>query len=106
MTAQEVFWKGQSGRQYKYYVHDLDTRWKDAPGNYIFAKKSGQGWVAIYVGETESLRDRIPNHEKWSCARRNGVTHIHAHVNNGGMAKRREEEDDLIAAHDPPCNEE
>jgi len=104
MSNQEVFWKGVSGNTYRYIVYGLDTRWNDVPGNYIFAKWTGSRWVAVYIGETESFLQRLPDHEKIACARRNGATHIHAHVNNGGRDARRREESDLVAAHNPPCN--
>jgi len=105
MTAQIVNWKGVSGKSYQYTVHALETNWNDVPGNYIFAKLDGNRWTAIYIGETESFAKRLPNHEKWPCVRRYGATAIHAHVNNSGTQGRRNEEQDLIALHDPPCNE-
>lgn len=104
MTQQVVIWKGASRREYEYRVYNLDARWNDVPGNYIFAARLGSGWKAIYVGETESFVDRLPTHEKWPCVRRNGATHIHAHINRAGTAARRSEESDLIAEHRPPCN--
>jgi hypothetical protein len=104
MSTQEIFWKGLSGRTYRYSVFGLDTRWNDVPGNYIFARWSGGRWEAVYIGETESFLQRLPNHEKWPCARRNGVTHVHAHVSNEGLVSRRAEEADLIASDNPPCN--
>ena len=108
MTTQKVKWTGESGKQYEYWVYDTNTTWKDAPGNYIFAGRDQQNqWVPLYIGETGSLRDRlspIDRHEKWPCARRNGATHVHAHVNQDGIQERRKEESDLIDAHNPRCN--
>ena len=106
MTTEKATWKGASGRTYTYWVHSLNTNWKAVPGNYIFAKRSGHGWIAIYIGETDNLAERLPNHEKWDCARRHGVTHLHAHENTGGAAARRAEEADLIENYDPPCNKQ
>ena len=107
MTTQtKVAWRGQSGTTYEYTVYTLDTNWNDTPGNYIFAKRNAQGaWVAIYIGETESLKNRLTtSHEKWACAVRNGVTHMHAHVSSSVASVRRAEESDLIARYKPICN--
>ena len=103
-TAQKQMWTGKSRKTYEYTVYGLTTEsWNDVPGNYIFAKKLTGGWNAVYIGETESFKDRIPNHEKWECAKRNGATHIHAHNNNNETA-RTAEETDLRHAFNPPCN--
>ena len=99
-------WTGASGTQYEYTVFALDTKWDDVAGNYIFAKESASGWQPLYFGETESFRARlVPSHEKLPCALRNGITHIHAHINTNDAA-RLAEESDLIAAYDAPCNKE
>ena len=96
---QRVTWTGKSGSQYEYTVYLMDsTNWSDVPGNYIFAGLSGNVSKPAYIGETQSFKDRLPGHEKKPCAIRNGASHIHAHVNNGGQAARRAEEADLIDA--------
>ncbi len=106
MANETVNWPGASGTKYKYWVHSLDTTFKDQGGNYIFAKKTASGkWTPVYIGETESLSDRLPNHDKLPCVRRNGGTHIHAHT-SGGQRERRAEEADLLANFNPPCNKE
>ena len=100
-------WHGASGRRYEYYAHAIGTTsFNDVPGNYIFAKHSDSGSAStLYIGQTTSLRDRITaSHEKWPCVTRNGVTHIHQHVNSNA-ANRLSEEQDLIQAASPPCND-
>jgi hypothetical protein len=100
-----VVWQGATGVRYHYHEYDPDhTSWYAVPGNYIFAMLTPAGWQAIYVGETESFKQRIPSHERWEAARRHGATHVHARVNNAGEQARRAEESDLIRALDPPCN--
>ena len=97
-------WTGNSGKTYSYEIHKINTIWNDVAGNYIFAKETSPSkWAALYIGETQSLRDRLPNHEKRPCPTRNGTTHIHVHVNSGSAA-RLAEESDLIAANDPAFN--
>lgn len=100
-----MIWVGQSGTEYRYEVCDFEGDWKDAPGNYIFAKALPEGrWEAIYIGETHSFKERIPNHSVLPCARRHGFTHVHAHLGSNDRAVRRREESDLIERHRPPCN--
>ena len=107
MAEQTIMWPGASGKEYKYWIYRIGTTFKDTPGNYIFAKESSPGrWTPIYIGETESLRDRLSNHDKMPCVKRHGGTHIHAHTTSGGQDVRRAEESDLLAKWDPPCNKE
>ena len=107
MAMDTVNWTGLSAQKYTYYMHQLPWRPSaDQTGNYIFAKESASGWQPLYFGETESFRARlVPSHEKLPCALRNGITHIHAHINTNDAA-RLAEESDLIAAYDAPCNKE
>ena len=101
-----IMWPGKSGKEYKYWIYPIGASFKDAPGNYIFAKESKPGhWLPVYIGQTNSLSTRLANHEKESCAKRNGATHIHAHLNER-EADRLAEEKDLILRWKPPCNEQ
>jgi len=105
MSNPDIHWEGQSGRTYGYWIHPLGTTFKDEPGNYIYAKETSPGrWRPIYAGQTASLGDRLADHEKEACARRNGATHVHAHTSAGGESTRRAEESDLIAKWQPACN--
>ena len=108
VTQTQVRWRGTSGNAYTYSVHPLNESWNDVPGNYIFAKHvPGRGWIALYIGETGSLRDRLSpfsSHEKAACASRNGVTHIHAHTSSYLQEVRRTEEADLVSYYNPVCN--
>lgn len=66
-------WKGQSGAEYVYTVYEIGTNWNDVAGNYIFAKEtSPRNREPIYIGETESFKDRLPNHNELPCVRSNG----------------------------------
>ncbi len=105
--ADPINWPGKSGKKYRYWIYSMETLWKSEPGNYIFAKKTSSGkWTPVYMGETDNLANRLPDHEKLPCVRRNGGTHIHTHTNSGGASVRRAEEADLLANFDPPCNKE
>ena len=102
--ADKCIWTGASGKKYEYEIYPIDTNWNDVPGNYIFARESSsRTWQAIYIGQTESFKDRLPNHNELPCIRRNGGTHVHAHVNRDSRA-RLEEEGDLLANNKTACN--
>ncbi len=107
MAEQTIMWPGASRKEYEYWIDDMNSSFKDEPGNYIFAKETSPGrWTPIYIGETESLKDRLSNHEKLPCVKRYGGTHIHAHTTPGGEKARKAEEADLLAKWDPPCNKQ
>ena len=63
-----IMWEGVSGEQYKYWINPIGSSFKSEPGNYIFAKETRPNtWMAIYVGETKNLANRLNNpddHEK------------------------------------------
>ena len=107
MAEQTIMWPGVSGKDYKYWIYPMGSSFKDEPGNYIFAKEtSSNRCTPIYIGETDSLENRLANHEKLPCVKRYGGTHIHAHTTPGGEQVRKAEEEDLLAKWDPPCNKE
>jgi hypothetical protein len=103
--AKTCNWTGKSGTVYNYTIYEIGGDWNDVSGNYIFAKEpSPHNWEAVYIGETESFKDRLPNHEKLPCIKRNGGTHVHAHTNENEKA-RLAEESDLLSNHTTPCND-
>ena len=107
MAEQLIYWTGASGKEYKYWIHEIGTSFKNCPGNYIFTKETSPGrWMPIYIGETESLNDRLSDHEKLPCVNRNGGTHVHVHTNSSNSDARKVEETDLLDKWDPACNKE
>ena len=63
----------------EFEIYDITTLWSEVPGLYIFAGRNSEGqWFPLYVGQTESLAARLPNHEKMLEAVQLGATHIHA----------------------------
>ena len=107
MSERTIQWQGASGTQYKYWILPLNAVFKDAPGNYIYAKEtSPHQWSALYIGQTISLRQRLASHEKEASAIRRGATHIHAHLATKDDDARLHEEADLIARYLPPLNDQ
>ena len=104
VTTAKQRWTGKSGKTYEYYVHKVGDSFKKQAGNYIFCKRNAAGnWVPQYIGQAKNLDERLGNHEQEACAKRNGATHIHAHL-NPVETNRLAEEKDLILNFRPPCN--
>jgi excinuclease UvrABC nuclease subunit len=104
--VQTITWSGKSGQIYKFWIYPIGTTFEEKPGNYIFAKESKpHTWSPVYIGQTKNLNSRLENHEKEQCAKRNGATHVHCHINNT-ESSRLSEERDLILKFQPTCNEQ
>jgi hypothetical protein len=101
-----IGWPGKSGATYTYSIYPRHWQFNaDQPGNYIDAKETSPGhFAAIHVGQTGDLNHRLSNLEQQNCLDRNGTTHLHAHVNNGGEQARLTEENDLILLWNPVCS--
>lgn len=90
---------------YSFGIYNPGGNWNDTPGLYIFAYRGTDGlWRALYIGQTESFRARLPNHERWADAVRYGATHIHAMTETNAV-RRSMIERQLIAVYRPPLNE-
>ena len=102
-----VDWAGQSGAVYSYTIHRDGDNLPVAGGNYIFVRfERGNGYYALYIGQTSNLSNRIPSHEKLPCARNHSMNQLHYRVHNGNEASRLAEESDLIKRWTPPCNDQ
>ncbi len=73
----KVTWQSSSGQVYEFgvYAHS-NTRWYAVPGIYMFASQERGSWRVYYVGQTDSFKDRIPCHEQWTLAVREGATAV------------------------------
>ena len=93
-----------TGTEYTFEVYPKDTTFNDVAGVYLFTKRdSNKTHDILYIGETESFRDRPLGwgHEKWGSAIRMGLTHICVlQTSNRESIERK-----LIAAYNPPLNE-
>ena len=100
MINSQVNWGG-----YIFTVCDMNAPWNDVPGVYIFAglDATGQWWSAKYIGQTNSFRQRMWNHERWQEAMGLGATHVHGMVMQDA-AQRLTAEADLIEGYRPPLN--
>ena len=96
---------GLTGTAYAYTPMTIESAWNSVAGNYAFASQTELGnWRILYVAETPSLRDSLPQHPLWPEALKFGCTHVLAHLNDDGAQARQLEEHDLIVALEPPMN--
>jgi len=106
MTA-DIAWPGLSGKTYSYWftASIAATDLKDEGGNYMFVKQLPNGnWLPVYIGVADSLRNRLPNHERLADARALGATHVMTHTTPSGSQARLDEERDLIQKWNPALN--
>ncbi len=106
----EIF-VGASGKKYNFIVYSTDTKFNDVGAVYIFKKRYRKSdgsykYTPLYIGQTNSLKDRIPSHEEWPCVRRHGVNSICIHLDES-KSSRLVKEKDLIdrGSSPPPCND-
>ena len=101
-------WLGESGKEYIYYVFELDLILPLRVGNYIYARRNEDGrWVPVYMGHGD-LSKLCTNAALLHSIRAKGATHVHARLNT--MADDRHDElNDLLVRYKnafPPdgCN--
>lgn len=86
--------------------HTPSTAWNDVGGIYLFVRPNGSKWQILYVGKTDSFRDRGfgSAHHKWAAAVAKGATQIHAAV-VGTEAERGRLEYLIYSELKPPLND-
>jgi len=95
----QVNWSG-----YLFNVYEHGGNWNDNGGIYIFCGINPHNqWVALYIGQADSFRNRIPSHEQWNAAVRQGASHVHAMV-IPQESQRDLVERFLIQRHQPSLN--
>ena len=75
-------------------------------GIFIYARKRGPEWQALYIGESANLSARLAFNEIAADALLSGATDIHILKTGIGVRERRDIADRLIATNRPPLNEE
>jgi excinuclease UvrABC nuclease subunit len=90
--------------QREFGIFEMDGKWNDLPGVYIFAGVNGNNqWQALYVGQASSFAQRMSGHERWVEARRAGATRVHALVCKQ-QSERDSLEQALIRTYSPRLN--
>lgn len=103
----DATFKGKVGA-YAFEVYTTDTNFNSVGAVYIFSKRvpspdGGGTHTFLYIGQTHSLADRIPNHEKWHCVKDYDVNCICVHRDNNANS-RQHKEIDLLSVNKAPCN--
>src|SRR5258708_7060330 len=101
----DATFRGESGN-YGFEVYGVDTTFNAVGAVYVFSHREvgsdGKGLhTLLYIGQTDSLKDRIPDHEKWPCARRHGVNCICVH-REAHEKSRLQKETDLRGENNTP----
>jgi len=93
-------WRGASGTAYPYHILEIGSIPNTAYGNYIFARRDGDGrWEAIYVGQGDlSVRTDPGLHHMRDLILRRGATHVHFRE-NPSLPDRMIERADLLDSH-------
>ncbi len=101
--SEPVKWKSKDGTELAFEPSPQASDWSDAGGLYLFGNIKNSTWGIFYVGQTNNFSNRIPNHDRWSEARRLGATHVLAVVLES-QAKRDKYEKELIQELQPSLN--
>jgi hypothetical protein len=106
--AFQISWRGASGSSYTFETYPNGTAFNPVSAVYIFCREVSPGsWEALYVGETQSLENRLNanvfSHIGYGRAKRLGMTHIAALV-VAGEAERVRIETDLRHGLNPSAN--
>lgn len=106
LMADYIDWPGKSGQTYRYwFIERFATNGINAVcGNYMFVKRAAGGWLPVYIGQAENLKERLPGHERLKEALAAGATDAMAHGSSSFEAVRIAEEKDLIQRWNPPLN--
>jgi hypothetical protein len=105
MSEPDIYWTGESGKHYGYWIYPLEAQFRKIAGNVIFAKQTdAQEWVPVYIGQTRSFDVGFADQSILACAKENGATHVHTHFSSPDEPVRSKEAADLIARWMPVCN--
>jgi predicted GIY-YIG superfamily endonuclease len=101
-----VTFTGKSGDQYTFKYYDFSGSWNEVAGVYIVARynQASNKIYAIYVGETDNLKERMSNHHKQDCFDKNKAN-ILCWLGMANQQSRLKAETDLIRGLNTPCND-
>ncbi len=105
MNPPDIYWTGESGKKYGYWIHPVNARFRKIAGNVVFARKTAEDeWEPLYIGQTRNFDFGFADEQKENCARKNGATHVHVHFSSPDEPVRNAEKEDLVAKWKPVCN--
>jgi hypothetical protein len=83
--------------------YSINGDFNEVAGIYVITSDSA-AQHKIDIGETENLKERIPNHERRDCWTRHNGIYLWFHLENNEDS-RLEKEKKLRDCFDPPCGE-
>lgn len=108
-----LYWTGKSGTPYGFHIYPVETEFIPSSAVYMLCRAFMENGIikygALYVGEAESLFDRLNTdvaagrHDGYERAEQHGLTHIGLHFVSGA-ANRLRIETDLRHGLNPICN--
>lgn len=104
-----VEFAGKSGNKYNFTVYTIDEECADEGGVYMFnerfkAMNGNFSHRVKYIGMAQSFVNRMYNHHKLDCAKKNGANCLCLHREDDEK-KRTEIELDLLNNFNTSCNE-
>ncbi len=90
----------------RFNVMGIGERAPRKAGIFIYARKVGKDWQAIYIGESANLSTRLSFNEIAADALLSGATDIHIMQLDASATTRRDITERLIATNHPSLNEE
>ena len=109
-TQETITVQGES-KKYTFQLFKKGTSFNALAGIYIFYREYGENnWIRIYIGETESFKDRIGDnfsqHHQYHCIVSKQYTHIAALEVKGGKQSRLNIETDIRHFKQGLCNDQ
>jgi len=76
------------------------------PGVYVILCKSNDTYKVLDVGESENIKDRVENHDRQDCWKKNCKgTIVYAEIKEADEEKRKAKEKTIREKTNPPCGE-
>lgn len=106
MSQPDIYWMGESGRKYGYWIYPLAVKFRKIAGNTIFSKQTEKGeWIPLYIGQIRNFDEGLAMPDKTACAQKAGATHVHVHFSSPDKPVRNAEIADLVSKWKPICND-
>lgn len=100
----EIYFAGVSKCYYAFRFYSLTDELPEIAAVYIFTNSGNGSYDPLYIGETDTLKSTISNHEKWVCVSRRFVNALCVHFEKDATV-REQILSDLIEEQRPPCND-
>lgn len=78
---------------------------KNQSGAYVILDKNSEGYNILDCGESEAIKNRIENHDRSDCWKRNAKGKIVFCVFYCSEQKRMQVESEIRKKYNPPCGE-